>query len=126
MPIFGQYIKTRREELGLGLRELAGNAGIDPSNYSKVERGVLAAPNDVAALKRLAKALDLPTDFDNHEWRHFNDMADASRGVVPDELLKEQRIVELLPALYQQLRDHQLRDGEDELDVAADIIKKVL
>ncbi len=50
-------LRTVREAQGLGLREAAEKAGIDPAHLSRVERGRAALSVD--ALARLAKVLEL-------------------------------------------------------------------
>ena len=50
-------LRTVREAQGLGLRETARLAGIDPGQLSRIERG--QAPLHVADLARLAPVLGL-------------------------------------------------------------------
>ena len=50
-------LRTVREAQGLGLRETARLAGIDPGQLSRIERG--QAPLPVATLARLAPVLGL-------------------------------------------------------------------
>lgn len=50
-------LRAVREAHGLGLREVAARANIDPAHLSRVERGQRALSVD--ALHRLAKVLDL-------------------------------------------------------------------
>lgn len=52
----GDYIKTRRAELGLGQAQVGDSAGITKSHMSQIESGKIALPNaDIR--RRLAKAL---------------------------------------------------------------------
>ncbi len=51
------HLRAVREAQGLGLREVARRAGIDPTQLSRVERG--KASLSVPALQRLAAALGL-------------------------------------------------------------------
>ncbi len=46
--MFGDYLKSRRLERDLTLRDFCRSAGEDPSNWSKVERGILPPPTDEA------------------------------------------------------------------------------
>ena len=54
----GEFIQSRREELGLSLRALASRAGIAHSFVSALERDMAFASQDV--LVRLAEALEVP------------------------------------------------------------------
>jgi transcriptional regulator with XRE-family HTH domain len=54
----GQRIRERRKQLGLSLRQLAGEAGLTASFLSQVERG-LASPS-IDSLRAISRALDVP------------------------------------------------------------------
>jgi len=56
----GAYIKKRREEKGLSIRQLAGNAGIDSGGLTRIEHGQHATLPSLLILDRLARALDVP------------------------------------------------------------------
>ncbi|MBI5121304.1 MAG: helix-turn-helix transcriptional regulator [Rhodospirillales bacterium] len=45
MP-FGTYIRTRRNELGIGLNDFAGRLGVSPAYWSRIERGREKPPRD--------------------------------------------------------------------------------
>lgn len=57
MNLFGDYIKIRRESLGVPQRKIAAYLDIDTSTLSKIERGDRRA--SVLMLKPLAEKLDL-------------------------------------------------------------------
>ena len=42
---FGEYIKSKRLEKGISLRELASKVGITPTYMSDIEKGRRNAPN---------------------------------------------------------------------------------
>jgi len=54
----GRNIRTLRIQLGMNLEQLALKAGLDPSNLSKIERGVGGYSKD--GLQRLSKSLNVP------------------------------------------------------------------
>ena len=54
----GQRIRTRRQELGSSLRELAGRIGLTASFLSQVERN-LASPS-IESLRKISGALEVP------------------------------------------------------------------
>ncbi len=59
----GSYVRRLREEAGKSVRGLAGEAGVDPTWLSKLERGLREA-QEPRMLSRLAYALDIePVDL---------------------------------------------------------------
>ncbi|WP_052348157.1 DNA methyltransferase [Imhoffiella purpurea] len=55
-----EFIRHRRESLGLSLRNTAGRCGVDPAHLSRVEAGT--TPPSETLLARLAEVLELPRD----------------------------------------------------------------
>lgn len=58
MISFGEYLRNRREKLGLPLRKVAAELDIDTSILSKIERNERVATKEM--LPVLSKALDIP------------------------------------------------------------------
>ena len=78
---FGAFLRERREELGLSVRELAKNLGISAVYLSDIERGNRNAPSNDDLLNKLMKYLDIPES----EKEYFTDLAAATRDFVfPD------------------------------------------
>jgi transcriptional regulator with XRE-family HTH domain len=57
MNSFGEYLRNRREQLGLPLRKVAAELDIDTSILSKIERGERVATKEM--LPTLAKILEI-------------------------------------------------------------------
>ena len=57
MNSFGEYLRNRREKLGLPLRKVAAELDIDTSILSKIERSERVATKEM--LPTLAKTLDV-------------------------------------------------------------------
>lgn len=57
MKLFGEYLRNRREQLGLPLRKVAAELDIDTSILSKIERNERMAIKEM--LPKLAKALEV-------------------------------------------------------------------
>ena len=57
MNSFGEYLRSRREQLGLPLRKVAAELDIDTSILSKIERNERAATKEM--LPTLAKTLEV-------------------------------------------------------------------
>lgn len=57
MNSFGEYLRNRREELGLPLRKIAAELDVDTSILSKIERNERSASKEM--LDTLATSLEL-------------------------------------------------------------------
>lgn len=57
MNLFGEYLRNRREHLGLPLRKVAAELDIDTSILSKIERNERVATKEM--LPTLAKTLEV-------------------------------------------------------------------
>lgn len=102
VKIFGDYLRERLIEKKMSLRALAKKTGIDPSNLSKIERGVAYPPQKKETLQKLAQSLDLDGDAE----RHFYDLAAQVNGMFPDdlELIKQNEAIPLLLRTIQNRR----------------------
>lgn len=58
----GRRIRSRRTQLGIGVRELARRAKLEPSQLSKIERGV-SPEIRTGTLRRLAYHLGVTADW---------------------------------------------------------------
>jgi len=114
----GRLVRTRRETLGLGLRELAERVSFDVSRLSRLEQGKVPQPT-TQLLQRLARVLELPltdlyvlaghpTPMGLPEFRPYL----RAKSHLPDEAIAE------LEALYRELEqrfaDDQRRGGRHE------------
>jgi transcriptional regulator with XRE-family HTH domain len=54
----GHHLRSRREELGLSVRDVEGLSGVDDGTIVRIEQGAFAAPAP-DKLSRIAEALDL-------------------------------------------------------------------
>ncbi len=57
MKLFGEYLRNKREQLGLPLRKVAAELDIDTSILSKIERSERVATKEM--LPTLAKTLEI-------------------------------------------------------------------
>ena len=78
---FGEYVKEKRMEKGISLRQLASKIGISPSYMRDIEKGRRYAP-DKEKLEQLQKLLFVNED----EIQKFYDLAGLSRNEVPQDL----------------------------------------
>lgn len=122
MSRFGEFIKEKRLELGLTLREFCRRAGHDPSLWSKLERGRRAVPDSREILERYARDLELKQDAE--DWTTYFDLAYAESGRLPPELT-EGEIAAKLPAFFRVIRDH-AKDGGSDAEGLLDDLRKVI
>lgn len=105
---FGSTIKRLRLAQGRTLRAFCLEVGVEPGNYSKMERGLMSAPKDDAKLEPYRKALCL--DSESSEWRELLRLAALSRGEIPHRVLSDKELVAKLPALFRTLEEDGVRD----------------
>jgi transcriptional regulator with XRE-family HTH domain len=58
---FGDVVRARRTELGIGLNDLAERLGISPGYWSRIERNLDKPPSD-DVVQRAAAVLGIPLD----------------------------------------------------------------
>lgn len=77
--IFGDYVRNRRESLGLSLRSVAADIGIAPAYLSDIEKGNRPAPS-----KHLSGFIS-SLKISNDELSHFYDLVgDDRKSISPD------------------------------------------
>ena len=114
---FGQLLKEIRLKNKLSLREVCRVTGYDPSNWSKVERGLLPPPTDEKILIKWVKALGLK----KIEHRSFFDQAKLAQGIIPDDIMSEKATLECMPAFFRTLRNE--KPSQDEIKKLIKLIK---
>lgn len=118
MESFGQFIKTIRIEREITLRDFCRRTNLDPSNWSKIERGVMQPPKSRLVLSDIARVLDITEESEN--WHAMFDLAVASH--IPSELVDNDQIVEYLPLLFRTLRGK--KPSSEDLRELIDKIRK--
>ena len=115
---FHNLVKDLRISQKMTLRQFCMEHGHDPSNWSKIERGVNPPPKDEATLALWAKQLLLKPG--TPEWNDFMYQASISRGNIPAEVLSDETLVAKLPVFLRTVKNAELT--EQQLD---DFIAKV-
>ena len=117
---FGEFLKRKRLERRLSLRAFCAAAQVDPANYSKLERGVLAPPREREKLEVYERALGVTPD--SPESRELRRLAALQRGELPPAVLADKELMAKLPALFRTLEG----DPVDEhlLDDLIDTIRR--
>ena len=119
--LFGEYFKKRRLVLGKTLRQFSLDNGLDAGNISKIERGILAAPQSGEKLEKYAKCLGIKEGSD--EWLDFFDIARTDSGRIPEEILANKDIAAHLPLVFRTLRGQKLTG--DQLEKLAHELEKL-
>jgi transcriptional regulator with XRE-family HTH domain len=117
--MFSDTVKSLRLRKRLTLRDFCEQVGLDPSNWSKVERGVNPPPGDVALLESLADFFGL----EGLEKLEFMDAAALQRREIPPDVADHALLQKALPAFFRAARGHELT--EDELRGLAEDIRKL-
>ncbi len=117
--MFNETVKSLRIQKRLTLRDFCEQVGLDPSNWSKVERGVNPPPGDVGVLDRLAEFFGLSGE----EKLSFMDAAALQRKELPADVADSAILQKALPAFFRAARGHELT--ESELKSLADDIRKL-
>ena len=116
---FGDLVKDLRIAQKKTLRQFCLDHGHDPSNWSKIERGINPPPKDGKTLERWAKQLGLKAGAP--EWQNFMDLADLARGEIPKHVLSDEKLLKKLPVFFRSIRGAELT--EKQLDALIKMVK---
>ncbi|HAM87969.1 MAG: Helix-turn-helix domain protein [Candidatus Falkowbacteria bacterium GW2011_GWC2_38_22] len=116
---FGAILKEFRFKKNLSLREVCKEIGYDPSNWSKIERGVLAPPTDLNTLHKWALTLGLKKG--DSAYQDFIDQANISQGIIPEDILAQKNLVKSLPAFFRTIRND--KPSKEEIDTLIKLIR---
>jgi len=104
--LFGDFFKKKRIESGKTLRQFCLENNLDPGNISKLERGILPPPTSEEKLEHYARCLKIKKGSD--EWYEFFDLAHASAGRIPEEIVSDENLLSKLPLVFRTLRGQKL------------------
>lgn len=118
MKTFGEFVIMLRKRNRITLREFCRLTKIDPSNWSKIERGILSPPKSQEVLDEIAQVLHLKKK--SEEYYLLNDLAAIS--FIPKELMSDDELLDKLPVFFRTLRGQP--PSNNELDELIKIIKE--
>ena len=118
--MFGEFIKERRIAKGISLREFCKRIEIDASNWSKVERGLLAPPQDKQKLRKIAQVLGIK--FGSPLWKEMKDKANIDAGIIPEDILSDEKVLNSLPLFFRTIRSE--KPTPEDLDKLINMIRK--
>ena len=104
---FGGLLKELRINRGLTLRQCCLDLDYDPSNWSKLERGINPAPANQETLERWAKYFEI----DPQQKQEFIDLACLSRQELPRDIASDEVVLKALPVFFRAARGNDL-EGE--------------
>lgn len=99
---FGTKFRELRLRLGVSLRMFCIEHKLDPSNISKLERGLLAPPQKREILERYAACLKIEEGSD--DWYEFFDLAAAEKGRIPEDIRSDEELLRKVPILFRAAR----------------------
>jgi transcriptional regulator with XRE-family HTH domain len=117
---FGEFFKAMRERRGLTLRKFCVENGLDPGNISKLERGILPAPQSREKLGEYAGFLGIIEGSD--EWYEFFDLASADAGRIPPDIMSDEELVRRLPLVFRTIRGQKV--SREKLKKLAEIVRR--
>lgn len=118
--MFGEYIKEKRINKNISLREFCKLMEVDASNWSKIERGLLAPPQDDGKLQKIAQLLDIKVG--SEQWKEMKDIANIDAGIIPDDIRLDERVLKSLPMFFRTLRSD--KPSSEELDKLIEMVRK--
>jgi len=115
---FGELLKNLRIAQKKTLRQFCLEHGHDPSNWSKLERGVNRPSHDGRTVARWARQLGLKPGTE--QWQDFMERAKLASNELPKSVLSNEELMKKLPAFFCTVQGTEL--GENELQ---DLIVKI-
>ncbi|MBS1562316.1 MAG: helix-turn-helix transcriptional regulator [Bacteroidetes bacterium] len=120
--IFGTKIKELRLEYKFSLRRFCLAMDIDPSNWSKTERGILPPPRDTDFFEKLATVLEL--DRLDIKVIELRDVAITESGSIPDYVMSNKELLGLLPMFFRTVGNG--RPSTEELEKMVKLIQSTI
>lgn len=118
MIAFGEFIKNLRIQRRMTLREFCRLAKLDPSNWSRIERGLAPPPKSKSVLKGIAEILKVKEG--SEENHTLFDLAAISH--IPSDLLSEEKVLDKLPVFFRTIRGE--KPSREELEELIRIMKE--
>ena len=112
---FATFVKGERLKKDLSLRKICKALKLDPSNWSKVERGKLPPPQEEAILNSIGELLEL-TEEDTGKLK---DYACLDKGLIPPDILSNEELSKSLPLFFRTLRNEKPTTEELRKEIGA-------
>lgn len=113
---FGSRVRELRLQKRLSLRQFCVESKQDPSNWSKIERGMIPPPTELAAV---FQALGL-TEADD-TWHELSNAAFLEKGMIPKHVLDNEELMTALPVFFRTARGE--KPSREELERLIEVIR---
>ncbi|KQC11958.1 MAG: hypothetical protein APR63_03635 [Desulfuromonas sp. SDB] len=117
--MFGEFVKKMRLEKDLSLREFCRRIDEDPSNWSKIERGILNPPKE-ETLAKIAEVLDIKKD--SEQWKKLIDLSQISSATIPSYIMENKEVLNYLPAFFRTVES--VKPTKEEIESLIESLKK--
>jgi len=114
---FGATLNKLRTKNNLSIRDVCKLVSYDPSNWSKIERGLISPPSEEKTLRIWAKELKVKKE----DIQVFIDNARIAQGIIPDDILEKGSMLKLMPAFFRTVRNK--KPSKEEIDHLVNLIK---
>ncbi|MFY9925873.1 MAG: helix-turn-helix domain-containing protein [Opitutaceae bacterium] len=108
--IFGDFVRNTRMGKGLTARIVASSAEMLPSNFSKLEHGLLTPPRDAEKQRKLLGALNILVGSADAE--KFFDLAAKAANSTPIDLAQIISENETVPLLLRTIGNKRLSEDQ--------------
>ena len=105
---FSGFLKKKRLEMDIGLRQFARIINVQPSNYCSVESGSLPPPS--GKLEAMASALGIKKG--SPDYHKFMDLASKTRDEIPPDIRELIKSNSLIPAMLRTIEDTELKPAQ--------------
>ena len=109
---WGEFVRRKRLDAGLGLRRFAELVDILPSNYNHMEKGRMAPPQGLEKLEQIAEALGIKKGSSDYDT--LMDLAVANKDKLPADVEGFAKENKLVPALLRALDNAKMSKREFE------------
>ena len=111
MTTFGEYIRKKRLEQNLSLRQFCKIYGFDMAMISRLENSREKPSLKEQKLMQLAKALGI--NKDTSEWQKLSDLASQANRTLPEDINnKVPEVLSLLPAFLRTKDNKQISNEQ--------------
>lgn len=119
MKTFGGKLKQFRLSANLSLRDVCKKLSYDPSNWSKIERGIINPPTDEKVLEKWAKALNIEKE---DKIKDFVYSAKVLQGLIPNDIINNKDLINHLPVFFRTAGKK--KPNKKDIDSLINIIKR--
>lgn len=116
---FGAFVRSKRIEIGLSLRKFCELAELDPSNWSKIERGRMPAVIEKKKLIELGSLLGIKQS--EQDFQKLIDLAYISRKKIPDYVYSDEEVLSALPIFFRTAQGQ--KPSDEELNKVIELLK---